>query len=83
MPYAVWPRGSGCRGLELNIVNYHLSLSVGEFVLMEYCVYIVAAYHMTWMWRSLFCDSLKISHLLVCSNISDYLYTVQHMCNDL
>ena len=81
MPYGHWDHVVNYCGLELNIVNYHLSLSVGDFVLVDYCVYIVVAYHMTWMWLSLFCDSLKISHLLlICSSISDYLYTVQHVC---
>jgi len=33
------------------------------------------------MWHSLFCDSLKVSHLLlICNSIPDYLYTVQHVC---
>jgi len=81
LPYGNWDQVVSYCGLELNVVDYHLSLSVGELVLVEYCANIVTAYHMMWMWLSLFCDRLKILHLFpIYNNIPDYLYTVQHMC---
>jgi len=77
MPYGHWDQVVNYCGLEFNIVDYHLSLSVGDFVLVKYCVNIVAAHHMLWMWLSPFCDSPKISHLLlICNSFPCYLYTV-------
>jgi len=46
MPYGHWDQVVNYCGLELNVVDYHLSLLIGELVLVEYCANIVAAYHM-------------------------------------
>jgi hypothetical protein len=81
MLYGHWDQDVNCCGLELNIVDYLLSLSVGDFVLVEVCVNVVAAHHIVWMWLSLFCDSLKISHLLcICRSIPNcFMYCTTHV----